>query len=107
MDSTSGTLPTSTSGALSPSSGLRPIRAQAQQKWEANTQADRPRFVLTYYGTTKAMEIDHTLSLLQQKVAAWDNRARVSLTGCLGLCWAEPILEVHLPGKPAVLYANV
>jgi NADH-quinone oxidoreductase subunit F len=83
------------------------IRAQAQQKWEANTQADRPRFVLTYDGTTKAMEVDHTLSLLQQKVGAWDNRARVSLTGCLGLCWAEPILEVHLPGQPPVLYANV
>src|SRR5438309_4721119 len=53
-----------------------------------------------------AMDVDQSLSLLQQKVGAWDNRARVSLTGCLGLCWAEPILEVQLPGKPAVLYAN-
>jgi NADP-reducing hydrogenase subunit HndB len=28
-------------------------------------------------------------------------------TGCLGLCALEPVVEVFLPGRPAVLYGRV
>ena len=28
-------------------------------------------------------------------------------TGCMGLCYAEPTVEVIVPGMPAVIYGNV
>jgi len=28
-------------------------------------------------------------------------------TGCLGMCYAEPIMEVHMPGEPRFVYGNV
>jgi len=28
-------------------------------------------------------------------------------TGCMGLCYAEPTVEVVVPGMPAVIYGNV
>lgn len=28
-------------------------------------------------------------------------------TGCMGLCYAEPTVEVHLPGMPDTIYGNV
>ena len=28
-------------------------------------------------------------------------------TGCLGMCYAEPIMEVHVPGEPRFVYGNV
>lgn len=28
-------------------------------------------------------------------------------TGCLGYCYAEPVVEVKMPGKEPVLYGNV
>ena len=32
--------------------------------------------------------------------------ARVSEVGCIGLCYAEPLLDVQLPGGPRVFYGN-
>ncbi|WP_105618254.1 (2Fe-2S) ferredoxin domain-containing protein [Vallitalea okinawensis] len=31
----------------------------------------------------------------------------VTQTGCMGYCYAEPTIEVTLPGKEAVVYGNV
>ncbi len=31
----------------------------------------------------------------------------VTQTGCMGLCYAEPTIEVVVPGMPAVVYGNV
>ena len=31
----------------------------------------------------------------------------VRQTGCMGLCYAEPTVEVVVPGMPAVIYGNV
>ncbi|HHX10789.1 MAG TPA: (2Fe-2S) ferredoxin domain-containing protein [Firmicutes bacterium] len=31
----------------------------------------------------------------------------ISETGCIGLCAKEPIVEVHIPGQPKVVYGNV
>jgi len=31
----------------------------------------------------------------------------VTQTGCMGLCYAEPTVEVITPGMPAIVYGNV
>jgi (2Fe-2S) ferredoxin len=28
-------------------------------------------------------------------------------TGCLGYCYAEPVVEVSMPGKESILYGNI
>ena len=33
--------------------------------------------------------------------------ATVTSTGCLGCCYAEPVVEVRFPGTPSVLYSTV
>ena len=33
--------------------------------------------------------------------------AQVSQVGCLGLCFAEPLVDVQFPGGPRVFYGNV
>lgn len=35
------------------------------------------------------------------------NSISVVQTGCLGYCYAEPVVEVSMPGKESVLYGNV
>lgn len=35
------------------------------------------------------------------------NNVSVVQTGCLGYCYAEPVVEVKMPGKEPVLYGNV
>ena len=40
-----------------------------------------------------------------------DNRnvkdTKISQTGCMGLCFSEPTVEVAVPGMPRVIYGNV
>ncbi|MDF2519482.1 MAG: (2Fe-2S) ferredoxin protein [Clostridia bacterium] len=35
------------------------------------------------------------------------NNVSVVQTGCLGYCYAEPVVEIRMPGKEPVLYGNV
>ncbi|MBN2162192.1 MAG: (2Fe-2S) ferredoxin domain-containing protein [Pontiellaceae bacterium] len=32
---------------------------------------------------------------------------KISQTGCMGLCFSEPTVEVDVPGMPRVIYGNV
>ena len=32
---------------------------------------------------------------------------RITQTGCMGLCFSEPTVEVDVPGVPRVIYGNV
>ena len=47
------------------------------------------------------------LDALRESVAAAGVDARVGEVGTRGLCYAEPIVDVHAPGGPRVLYGNV
>jgi len=31
----------------------------------------------------------------------------IKQTGCMGLCYAEPTVEIHMPGMPDTIYGNV
>jgi len=64
-----------------------------------------------YIGTATcclAMGAADTLDALCQEV---QQRQLVDLSiveiGCMGLCALEPVVEVHLPGQPPVLYGQV
>ena len=48
-----------------------------------------------------------TLDALRQGIARAGVEATVSEVGTRGLCYAEPIVDVHTPGGPRVLYGNV
>ncbi len=47
------------------------------------------------------------LDALRQAIAQSGADAVVSEVGTRGLCYAEPIVDVHTPGGPRVLYGNV
>jgi NADH-quinone oxidoreductase subunit F len=51
-----------------------------------------------------AMEV---ITSLEQELQRLEIGAQVSPVGCLGLCFAEPIVDVKIPGQPRVLYRNV
>ena len=35
------------------------------------------------------------------------SNARIKQTGCMGLCYAEPTVEIHAPDMPDILYGKV
>lgn len=49
-----------------------------------------------------------TINSIVEEIKA-QGLANVSVvqTGCLGYCYAEPVVEVSMPGKESVLYGNI
>jgi (2Fe-2S) ferredoxin len=49
-----------------------------------------------------------TINSIVEEVKA-QGLANVSVvqTGCLGYCYAEPVVEISMPGKESVLYGNI
>ena len=49
-----------------------------------------------------------TINSIVEEVRA-QGLANVSVvqTGCLGYCYAEPVVEISMPGKDSVLYGNI
>jgi (2Fe-2S) ferredoxin len=49
-----------------------------------------------------------TINSIVEEVKA-QGLANVSVvqTGCLGYCYAEPVVEISMPGKEPVLYGNI
>ena len=46
------------------------------------------------------------VAALRDELESQATDARVSEVGCIGLCYAEPLLDVQLPGGPRVFYGN-
>ena len=55
----------------------------------------------------KAAGCDEVTSAVETALERLGVAANVSQVGCLGLCYAEPLLDVQFPGGPRVFYGNV
>ncbi len=44
---------------------------------------------------------------IRKELQAQGVEATVSEVGCLGLCYAEPLVDIKIPGGPRILYGNV
>ena len=54
----------------------------------------------------QAAGADAVVSALRDALESQGVDARISEVGCIGLCYAEPLLDVQLPGGPRVFYGN-
>ncbi len=88
-------------------SSFAAILAEAQRRWNDLTAGDRPWIRV---GTGLAGEAAGGFEVVSAVKAALDERqvaANVSEVGTLGLCFAEPLLDVQTPGGPRVFYQRV
>jgi NADH-quinone oxidoreductase subunit F len=83
------------------------ITAEAQRRWQSLTAGDRPWVRVGTALCGKAAGCDEVLAALDSSLQRHGISAQVSQVGCLGLCFAEPLVDVQLPGGPRVFYGNV
>ena len=55
----------------------------------------------------QASGCDAVLETMEAAIRSRDIAAQVSRVGCLGLCFAEPLVDVQLPGQARIFYGNV
>ena len=83
------------------------LRKKARTAWNVFQPADGPRILVGAGTCGKAAGATEVLDALPQCLAEMTLRARVHEVGCLGLCYAEPLVELAKPGAPAILYSGV
>jgi len=83
------------------------IFAEARRRWQDLTAGDRPWLRI---GTGLAGEAAggfEVVAAVKDALRRQNVAASVSEVGTLGLCFAEPLLDVQTPGGPRVFYRNV
>ncbi|MFC1650431.1 NADH-quinone oxidoreductase subunit NuoF [Candidatus Latescibacterota bacterium] len=86
---------------------LNDIRKRASEEWEALKKSPKP---LIYVGTAtcgRSAGSFEVLEAFQAESKKHDLDCNIAEVGCIGLCYAEPIVSITKPGRPAIFYGEV
>jgi NADH-quinone oxidoreductase subunit F len=80
------------------------FREEAEKEWLELIQGDLPLICTGMSTCGISARAADTQALLEQELKAQGIDARSINVGCLGLCYAEPLVYVRIPGHPLVCY---
>ena len=83
------------------------IRKRARAEWEALEHGDKTRI---YIGTATCGRASGALTVLEaikSELARRNIEAIITQVGCIGLCYAEPLVDIAKPNRPRICYGNV
>jgi len=83
------------------------IKKQADDEWNQLQQSKEPRVFIgaaTCGRSAGALEVKKTF---QDEFEKRGISANIIEVGCLGPCWAEPLISIVKPGGPNIFYKNV
>ena len=83
------------------------IKKKAVSQWDKLQKSSRPRILIGTGTCGSAAGADEILNVLRKELDAHNLKADIIQVGCIGLCYAEPLMEVAKPGKPSVFYGNL
>jgi NADH:ubiquinone oxidoreductase subunit F (NADH-binding)/(2Fe-2S) ferredoxin len=83
------------------------ITEESQRRWEELTAGAQPWIRVGTALCGQAAGCDDVIAAIEAALEQKGVSAQVSRVGCLGLCFAEPLVDVQMPGGPRVFYGNV
>ena len=83
------------------------LKSRAEEIWARVANPPRTLIKVGVATCSRVVGAEETLEALQREVASRELDADVMVTGCLGLCYAEPLVEVAYPRGQGVLYERV
>ncbi|MBE9502279.1 MAG: NADH-quinone oxidoreductase subunit NuoF, partial [Chloroflexi bacterium] len=83
------------------------IRTHAVSEWEALKQSQEPRILIGTATCGRAAGALDILQTINDELAQQDIKAKVTQVGCMGHCYAEPMVIVEKPGWPPICYGYV
>src|SRR5512133_755877 len=83
------------------------LRAQSLALWEQLKANSKPRVILGMGTCGIAAGANHVEAAVREGLAAHGVDASIEAVGCIGTCYAEPLLDVVMPGQPRVSYGYV
>lgn len=90
---------------------LKKIRDEVQSKLKLREQGEKPDKLVQIKVSMATCGIasgaKETMNYLIEELEHQGIDAVVTQTGCMGYCFAEPTIELSIPGKDAVVYGYV
>ncbi len=83
------------------------IQHSAREEWERLTSGDTPVVLVGTATCGRSAGALDTLNTLREETAGHGLACRFVEVGCLGPCYAEPLVTVHKPGEATVCFQSV
>ena len=83
------------------------MRRRAISEWEALEHSDKPRILIGAATCGRAAGALAVLEAIKSRLAQNDIEAIISQVGCIGPCYAEPLINIIKPGRPHIYYGNL
>jgi NADH-quinone oxidoreductase subunit F len=83
------------------------IKQQAITQWQALQSSPKPRVLIGTGTCGIAAGAEDVLNILREELGENHIEADIIQVGCIGLCYAEPLVEIVKPGKPGIFYGNL
>jgi NADH-quinone oxidoreductase subunit F len=83
------------------------IRKQAMSEWKALEHSRKPRLLVGTGTCGRAAGATAVLEAIQEELSRRKIDATVTQVGCIGLCYAEPLVDVVKPNRPRICYGGV
>ncbi|NOX97341.1 MAG: NADH-quinone oxidoreductase subunit NuoF [Nitrospirae bacterium] len=83
------------------------VRRQAKEEWKALQDSQRPLILVGTATCGRSAGAAEVLETFQQELENRNLNGRTMEVGCLGLCYAEPVVCIIKPSRPGICYGNV
>ncbi|MBE9513357.1 MAG: NADH-quinone oxidoreductase subunit NuoF [Chloroflexi bacterium] len=83
------------------------MRARSISEWEALEKSDKPSIFIGAATCGRAAGAMAVLEAISSALAHHHIEASITQVGCLGLCYAEPLVDIIKPGCPRIHYGNL
>ncbi|MBN2332527.1 MAG: SLBB domain-containing protein [Deltaproteobacteria bacterium] len=90
-----------------PSEQLDRLRQPAKESWHALQDSDVPVIYVGHATCGRAAGSQETIEGFEQALADKGIAAEIRTVGCLGHCYAEPLVIIHYPGFPPLMYQKI
>jgi NADH-quinone oxidoreductase subunit F len=82
-------------------------KRKATTQWEELQNSPKPRILVGMGTCGIAAGAEDILDTINRELGQNGIQCDVISVGCIGLCYAEPLVEVLKPGMPSVIYGNL
>jgi len=83
------------------------IQSRAIAEWEALADSEKPRVLVGAATCGRSAGALAVLEAINAELAKHGIDAIVTQVGCLGLCYAEPLVDIIKQGQPRICYSSV
>ena len=83
------------------------LKKESLAEWKARLQDKRPQILLGMATCGRAAGGNAILDAVNHELSQHKIDAVVTQVGCIGLCYAEPLVDIIKPGRPRICYGSV